>query len=165
MAPCALAGVAVAVCSPAAASADFAETAASFTVRPGPLALYGVPAERSFTPSMRYTFTPPIWYTAAVPSAALPPIKVVDATGSGRGWYLAVSVVGGGEAWVRTAVSAYNGPPQGRPRSAGDVRLARRPRTVAFALRGQGIGTTVLRGVYAYARPGVRVRFILRAGR
>ncbi len=70
---------------------------------------------------MRYTFTPPIWYPAAVPSAALPAIKVVDATGSG-------------------------------------------PRTVAFALRDQGMGTTVLRGVYAYARPGVRVCFILRSG-
>ena len=164
MAPCALAGVAVAVCSPAAAAADFAETTASFTVRPGPLALHGVPAGRSFTPPIRYTFTSAIWSTAEVPSAALPPIRVVDATGSGRGWHLAVSVVGGGEAWVGTAVSAFNGPPQMRPRSAGDVRPAQRPRTVAFALRDQGMGTTVLRGVYAYARPGVRVCFILRPG-
>ena len=54
------------------------ELTAVFTVRPGPLALYGVPAARSFTP--------PIRYTPEGPCAILPPIRVVDATGSGRGW-------------------------------------------------------------------------------
>jgi hypothetical protein len=96
-------------------------------------------------------------------SAVLPAIRVVDATGSGRGWRLAVSVVSGGQAWVRAAVSAYNGPAELRPRSAGDVELAARPRTVAYALRGQGMGTTVLSDVSVHAHPGVRLRFVLRA--
>jgi hypothetical protein len=152
----ALAGVAVAVCFPTAAAADSVETTTTFTVRPGPLALYGVPAERSFTPLIRCT--------AAGLSAVLPSIRVVDATGSGRGWQLAVSVVGGGEAWVRTAVSDYNGPPRMWPHSAGDVRLTEWPRTVAFALRDQGMGTTVLRGMSLHAHPGVRVRFVLEPG-
>jgi hypothetical protein len=126
------------------------------TVRPGPLALYGVPTAKSVTPRIRYT--------AAGSSAALPPLRVVDATGSGRGWHLAVSVLSGGPAWVRTAVSAYNGPALLRPRAAGDVRLVQRPRTVAFALRNHGMGTTVLRGLSIFARPGVRVCFVLEPG-
>ena len=156
MARCALAGAVFAACLPAGAAADSVETSAAFTVRPGPLALYGVPAARSFTP--------PIRYTAAGPSAAVPPIRVLDATGSGRGWHLVASVVSGRGAWVRTTVSSYNGPARLRPRSAGDVRLTRRPRTVAFALRGQGMGTTVLRGLSGYALRGVRVCLILRPG-
>jgi hypothetical protein len=156
VARCALAGAVFAVYLPAGAAADSAETTATLTVRPGPLALYGVPAATSFTP--------PIRYTAAGRSAALPPIRVVDATGSGRGWHLVASVVSGRGAWVRTAVASYNGPARLRPRSAGDVRLAQRPRTVAFALRGQGMGITVLRGLSAHALLGVRVCFILKPG-
>jgi hypothetical protein len=152
----ALVGAAFAVCLPAGASADSAETTASFTVRPGRLAMYGVPAGRSFTP--------PIRRTATGSSAVLPSIWVVDATGSGRGWHLAVSVVSGGSAWLRTAVSAYNGPARLRPRAMGDVQLAGRPLTVAFALRDHGMGTTVLRGLSVYGRPGVRVRFVLEPG-
>jgi hypothetical protein len=148
--------VGAAACLPAAAVADVVETTARFSVRPGPLALYGVPAGRPFTPLIRCT--------AAGLSAVLPSIRVVDATGSGRGWQLAASVVGGGEAWVRTAVSAYNGPPRMRPHSAGEVRLTERPRTLAFALRDQGMGTTVIRGMSVDARPGVRVRFVLEPG-
>src|ERR1700737_4874140 len=116
LARCVLASAVFALCLPAGAAADSAETTATLTVRPGPLALYGVPAARSFTPAIRYT--------AAGPSAALPSIRVVDATGSGRGWHLVASVVSGGGAWVRTAVSSYNGPAGLRPGSAGDVRLA-----------------------------------------
>jgi hypothetical protein len=156
VARCALAGAVFAVCLPAGATADSVETSAEFRVRPGPLALYGVPAARSFTPQIRYT--------SAGPSAALPPIRVLDATGSGRGWHLVASVVSGRGVWARTTVSSYNGPARLRPRSAGDVRLTRRPRTVAFALRDQGMGTTVLRGLSGYARPGVRVCFVLKPG-
>lgn len=152
---CALAGVTVALCLPVASVADSAETATTVTVRPGPLALYGVPAARSFKPLVQCT---PVGE-----SAVLPAIRVVDATGSGRGWRLAVSVVGGGRAWVRAAVSAYNGPDDLRPRSAGDVELASSPRTVAYALRGQGMGTTVLSDLSVHARAGVRLRFVLRA--
>jgi hypothetical protein len=156
LARCALAGAAFALCLPAGAAADSSETTATVTIRPGPLALYGVPAATFFTPQVRYS--------AAVPSAALPPIRVVDATGSGRGWHLLASVASGSGAWIRTTVSSYNGPAQLSPRAAGDVRLAQRPRRVAFALRDQGMGTTVLRGVSVYALPGVRVCFVLESG-
>lgn len=114
-----LAGAAVVLCVPAGAVADSVETTTTVTVRPGPLVLYGVPAARSFMPLVRRT--------AAGPSAVLPAIRVVDATGSGHGWHLAVSLVSGGGAWVRIAVSAYNGPSRMRPHSAGDVRLTSRP--------------------------------------
>src|SRR5712691_10518354 len=88
LAACALADAAVALGFPVGATADSAETTATLTVHPGPLALYGVPAARSFTPL--------VLCTSAGLSAALPAIRVVDATGSGRGWHLAVSVVSGG---------------------------------------------------------------------
>ena len=146
----------MALCLPARAGADFAETTAVFTVRPGPLALYGVPAARSFTP--------PIRYTPEGPCAILPPIRVVDATGSGRGWHLAVYVVSGGGAWIRTAAFAYNGPARLRPHIRGDVQLAHRPRTIAYSLRNEGVGITVLRSVSVYAGPGVQVRFALHPG-
>lgn len=152
LAACALAGVTTALCLPETSLADSAETSTSVKVRPGPLALYGVPAARSFTPL--------VLCTRVGLSAVLPAISVVDATGSGRGWHLAVSVVSGGEAWVRAAVSAYNAPAELRPRSAGAIQLAARPRTLAYALHGQGVGTTVL-SVSVHARPGVRVRFVL----
>jgi hypothetical protein len=152
----ALAGAVVALCLPARAGADFAETTAVFTVRPGPLALYGVPVARAFVP--------PIRYTSEGPCATLPPIRVVDGTGSGRGWHLAVSVVSGGGAWIRTAALAYNGPARLRPHTTGEVQLAHRPRTIAYSLRNQGMGITVLRGASIYAGPGVRVRFALLPG-
>jgi hypothetical protein len=140
---------------PTASVADSAESATTVTVRPGPLALYGVPVARSFKPL--------ILCARVGMSAVLHAIRVVDATGSGRGWRLAVSVVSGGRAWVHAAVSSYNGPADLRARSAGDVELAARPRTVLYALRGQGMGTTVLSAVSVRARPGVRVRFVLLA--
>jgi hypothetical protein len=149
-----LLGAAVAL--PATAAADSAETSTSVAVRPGPLALYGVPAGRSFTPLVRCT--------AAGTYASLPAIRVVDATGSGRGWHLAVSVVGGGDAWARATVSAYNGPAELQPRSVGDVRLAAHPRTIAYALREHGMGTTVLSGVSVHSRVGLQVRFVLEPG-
>jgi hypothetical protein len=139
---------------PAAAAADSAETATLVTVQPGPLALYGVPATRSFTPLVLCT-------TDGL-TASLPETRVVDATGSGRGWHLELSVPTGDEAWVQATVSEYNGPDGLRPRSAGDIQLARHPRTIAYALRGQGMGTTVLR-ISVHAQAGVRLRFWLRA--
>jgi hypothetical protein len=44
------------------------------------------------------------------------------------------------------------------------VQLAARPRTVAYAVREHGMGTTLLIGLSVHARPGVRVRFILEPG-
>src|SRR5216684_2935222 len=108
-----LLGILVALPLAATAAADSAETNTAFAVRPGPLALSGVPAGRSFSPRVMCT-------TTGI-SASLPAIRVVDATGSGRGWHLAVSVARGGKAWARAGVvSAYNGPAKLRPRSAGD---------------------------------------------
>jgi hypothetical protein len=156
LATCALIGVAVAIPPAASAAGDFAETETTVTVHPGPLALHGVPAERSFNP--------PVICTPEGLYASLPAITVVDATGSGHGWHLAMSVPSGGKAWARAPVSAYNGPPELRPRSSGNVQLADRPRTVAYAVRDHGMGTTVLIGLSVHARPGVRVRFVLEPG-
>jgi len=154
LAACALSVVALPL--PAAAVADSAATSTTVAVRPGPLALYGVPVGRSFRPL--------VMCTRAGMSASLPAIRVVDATGSGRGWHVAIAVTGGGEASIRAAVSAYNGPAELRPRSTGEVKLAPHPRRVAYALRDQGMGTTVLSGIAMRSHPGVRVRFFLEPG-
>jgi opacity protein-like surface antigen len=149
-------GVVLAACLTASAAADSVETATSVAVRPGPLALRGVPNARSFTPEMVCT-------TGGV-AASLPPITVVDATGSGRGWHLAIVLLGAGSAWARADVSAYNGPPQLAARSAGEVQLGVRPQTIAYALPRHGMGTSVLGRLVLRSRVPVRVRFLLAPG-
>jgi hypothetical protein len=59
---------------------------------------------------------------------------------------------------------AVNGPAELRPRSAGEVQLTGLPRTIVYALREHGMGTTVLSGLSLHSRPGAQVRFVLQSG-
>lgn len=85
-------------------------------------------------------------------SAVLPSLRVVDATGSGRGWRLTVR---GAATSVRG--NSYNGPAELAPRTgAGAV--------VADASRNDGMGTTVLRLAVFARTPQVSLRFVLTQG-
>ena len=151
----ALTSATVALGLPARAAADSVETTTSVAVRRGPLALRGVPGDRFFAPQLLCT--------DAGAAASLPPIKIVDATGSGRGWRLAIAAVDSREAWATVAVVAYNGPGSLSPRSLDDPQLGERAQTVAYARSDHGMGTTVL-SITVHAQPGLRVRLSLVAG-
>jgi hypothetical protein len=129
-------------CTPATATAASAEDNATVTVLAGPLTLVGAAGGARRLQCAR---------TGGY-SAVLPMLRVVDATGSGRGWRLTVH---GAAAAVRGA--SYNGPAGLAPRgNAGAL--------VAYASRNHGMGTTVIRLAVFASTPQVFLRFILIQG-
>jgi len=137
-----LALAAIAFASPLATAATANEVSASVTIRAGPLTLVGTP-----TGVQSLQRAPGGGYSDDLPS-----LRVVDATGSGRGWRL--TVLG---ATVSVRGDSYNGPADLAPQAgAGAV--------VAYASRNHGMGTTVL-WLVAFARtPRVSLRFVLTQG-
>jgi hypothetical protein len=139
----ALALAAIAFASlPATAAAASAEANATVTIRAGRLTLVDAPAGVRHLNCAR----------GGGYSAVLPSLRVVDATGSGRGWRLtvhgaALSVRGG----------SYNGPAGLAPRAGAGV-------VVAYASRNDGMGTTVLRLAVFARTPQVTLRFVLTQG-
>jgi hypothetical protein len=136
-----LAAIAFASLSATAAAARV-EDNTTVTIRPGRLTLVGAPTGATSLQCAR----------GGGYSAVLPSLRVVDATGSGRGWRLTIH---GAAASVRG--DSYNGPAELAPLTgAGAV--------VAYAPRNDGMGTTVLRLAVSARTHTVSLRFVLAQG-
>ena len=121
-----------------------AEVTATVTIRPGPLTLEEAPAGvQRLERARRGGYF-----------EVLPPLRVVDTTGSGRGWRLTVR-----GAAVSIGRESYNGPAVLAPRAGAGAGA-----DAAYASRSHGMGTTVLWLAVSARTPRLSLRFLLTQG-
>jgi len=152
------------------ATAATVENTTEVTVLPGPLKLAGLPAndELAFSDLRHSLF-------ATSYSVTLKTFEVVDATGSGRGWYLTAKLVRKEANKVSFLMpyprDLYAYEEQGNSvLSTSMTELTTKAQVVAHAAPGHGLGTFVVRGAKLILpllapvekSPHIRIKFALR---